>query len=42
MTIAQPSEALRKELKRIGETMTNEWLASAGPDGKAIVEAYRK
>lgn len=42
MTIAQPSEALRKELKGIGETMTNEWLASAGPDGKAIVEAYRK
>lgn len=26
MTIAQPSEALRKELKRIGETMTSEWL----------------
>ena len=42
MTIAQPSEALRKELKRIGETMTAEWLAAAGPDGKAIVDAYRK
>ena len=42
MTIAQPSEALRKELKRIGETMTAEWLAAAGPDGKAIIDAYRK
>ncbi|RDE48893.1 MAG: C4-dicarboxylate ABC transporter substrate-binding protein [Candidatus Accumulibacter meliphilus] len=42
MTIAQPSEALRKELRRIGETMTSEWLAVAGPDGKAIIDAYRK
>lgn len=42
MTIAQPSEALRKELKRIGETMTSEWLAAAGPEGKSIIDAYRK
>ncbi|MBX3588215.1 MAG: TRAP transporter substrate-binding protein [Ramlibacter sp.] len=42
MTIAQPSESVRKALLAIGETMTAEWLASAGPDGKAIIDAYRK
>jgi hypothetical protein len=26
----------------IGETMTTDWLASAGADGKAIIDAYRK
>ncbi|RYY81824.1 MAG: C4-dicarboxylate ABC transporter substrate-binding protein [Comamonadaceae bacterium] len=42
MTIAAPSEALKKELAAIGETMTAEWLKSAGPDGRAIIDAYRK
>lgn len=42
MTIAVPSEPLKKELAAIGETMTAEWLKSAGPDGQAIVDAYRK
>ena len=42
MTIAPPSDALRKELAAIGETMTSEWLKSAGPDGQAVIDAYRK
>lgn len=42
MTIAEPSDALKKEFASIGETMTEEWIKSAGPDGKAIIDAYRK
>jgi TRAP-type transport system periplasmic protein len=42
VTVAAPSESVRAALQKIGETMTNEWLASAGPDGKAIIDAYRK
>jgi len=42
MTIAEPSDSVKKALAAIGETMTNDWLASAGADGKAIIDAYRK
>ena len=42
MTIAQPSESVRKELQRIGDVMTSEWIATAGADGKAIIDTYRK
>jgi TRAP-type transport system periplasmic protein len=42
MKVGNPSEQLRKELLAIGEAMTGEWLKSAGADGQAIVDAYRK
>jgi TRAP-type transport system periplasmic protein len=42
MKIAQPSDALRKELMAIGDTMTADWLKTAGADGQAIVDAFRK
>jgi TRAP-type C4-dicarboxylate transport system substrate-binding protein len=41
MTIAEPSDAVKKELTNIGEKMTADWIKSAGADGKAIVDAYR-
>lgn len=41
MTIAQPSESVKKELAAIGETMTAEWLKTAGPEGQAVIDAYR-
>lgn len=41
MTVLQPSEALAEQLAAIGATMTEEWLASAGDAGRAIVDAYR-
>jgi TRAP-type C4-dicarboxylate transport system substrate-binding protein len=41
MTVAEPSDELRAELAAFGETMTNEWVESAGESGAAIVEAYR-
>jgi TRAP-type C4-dicarboxylate transport system substrate-binding protein len=42
MAVSPPSEALKKELAGIGETMTAEWLKAAGADGQAIIDAYRK
>lgn len=42
VTVAPPSASVKAALQKIGETMTEEWLASAGADGKAIIDAYRK
>src|SRR3990167_2363425 len=42
MKTGLPSEAVRLELNRIGDVMTEEWLKTAGVDGKAIIDAYRK
>lgn len=41
MTVTPPSDQLREDLAAIGETMTEEWIANAGEDGEAIIEAYR-
>ena len=42
MKIAAPSPALAAELKKVGVTMTAEWLEKAGPEGRAIVDAFLK
>jgi TRAP-type C4-dicarboxylate transport system substrate-binding protein len=42
MTVAAPSAQLKSDFRKIGATMTDEWLKSAGADGQAIVDAYRK
>jgi len=42
MKIAPPGDALRKELMAIGDTMTGDWLKTAGADGQGIVDAFRK
>jgi TRAP-type C4-dicarboxylate transport system substrate-binding protein len=42
VTIAPPSDSVKTALQKIGDTMTDVWLASAGADGKAIIDAYRK
>jgi TRAP-type C4-dicarboxylate transport system substrate-binding protein len=41
MTVGRASDALMEGLRKIGATMTDEWLASAGDEGRAVVEAYR-
>lgn len=41
MTVQRAGDTLVEELKAIGETMTNEWLESAGEEGKAIVDEYK-
>jgi TRAP-type C4-dicarboxylate transport system substrate-binding protein len=42
MNVVEPSAQLKADFRKVGETMTAEWLATAGADGKAIVDAYRK
>jgi TRAP-type C4-dicarboxylate transport system substrate-binding protein len=42
MTVAAPSAALKADLKKIGDTMIGEWQKTAGAEGQAILDAYRK
>ena len=41
MTVGPASDTLQTELQVIGETMTTEWLESAGAAGKAVIDAYK-
>ncbi len=42
MNVAAPSAQLKADFQKIGATMTEEWLKVAGPEGKAIIDAFRK
>ena len=42
MQVSAPSAQLEADFKKVGQTMSAEWLKTAGPDGKAILDAYRK
>jgi len=42
MTVEKPSKQLEGDFKKIGQTMTQDWVKTAGPDGKAIIDAYKK
>jgi TRAP-type C4-dicarboxylate transport system substrate-binding protein len=42
MTIVAPSAPLKADLKKVGDTMLKEWLEKAGPEGQAVVDAYKK
>ncbi|MGA1288771.1 MAG: TRAP transporter substrate-binding protein DctP, partial [Rubrivivax sp.] len=42
MNIVEPSAQLKADLKQVGEVMLKEWLAKAGAEGQAIIDAYRK
>ena len=42
MTIVPPSAQLTSEMKKVGDTMLKEWLEKAGPEGQAVVDAYKK
>jgi len=42
MNVAAPSAQLKADLRKIGDTMTAEWMKSAGADGQAIVDAFKK
>jgi len=41
MSVEEAGDELAAELAGIGETMTGEWLESAGEDGAAIVDAFK-
>jgi TRAP-type C4-dicarboxylate transport system substrate-binding protein len=42
MHVAPPSAQLKADFHKIGETLTAEWLAKAGPDGKTVIDAFKK
>ena len=42
MTVAPPSAQLKSDFKKIGDTMAGEWSKTAGADGQAVIDAYRK
>jgi len=42
MNVQPPSPELKAGFKKIGEQLTADWLKKAGPDGQAIVDAYKK
>jgi len=42
MQILAPSPQLKADMKKVGETMIKEWLDKAGPEGKALVDAFGK
>ncbi len=42
VSIIAPSAALKADMKKVGDTMLKEWLDKAGPEGQAMVDAYRK
>ena len=42
MQVLPPSPALKADLVKIGETMLKEWVEKAGPEGKAVIDGFRK
>ncbi|HEY0202000.1 MAG TPA: TRAP transporter substrate-binding protein [Burkholderiaceae bacterium] len=42
MDILPPSAELKAGFTKVGDTMLKEWIEKAGPDGKALIDAYRK
>lgn len=42
MTIHVPSAQLKADMKKVGDTMIKEWTEKAGPDGQAVLDAYKK
>ena len=41
MNVVAPSSQLKADLKKVGDTMLQEWLQKAGPEGQAIVDTFR-
>jgi TRAP-type C4-dicarboxylate transport system substrate-binding protein len=42
MKVLPPSPALKAGLKKVGDQLTADWLKKAGPEGQAILAAYKK
>ena len=42
MQILPPSAQLKADMKKVGDIMLREWLDKAGPEGKALIDAYAK
>lgn len=42
MQVEPPSKQMSSEFDKVGDEMLQEWLQRAGPEGKAILDTYRK
>ena len=42
MAIVKPAPQLTADLKKVGDVMLQDWLKKAGPEGQAVVDAFRK
>jgi TRAP-type C4-dicarboxylate transport system substrate-binding protein len=42
MNILPPTPGLAADMKKVGDTLLKEWLEKAGPEGKALIDAYKK
>jgi TRAP-type C4-dicarboxylate transport system substrate-binding protein len=42
MAIIDPPAQLMTDMKKVGDTMLEDWLKKAGADGKALVDSFRK
>lgn len=42
MAVAAPSTQLKADMEKVGDTMVKEWLAKAGPEGQAMLDAFKK
>ena len=42
MKVLPPSAELKAGLKKVGEQLTADWTKKAGPDGEAVIAAYKK
>lgn len=40
MTVEDPTPELQADLRKVGETITREWVEQAGPDGQAALDAF--
>ncbi len=42
MTVHVPSPQLKSDMTKVGDIMLKEWLEKSGPEGQAVVDAYKK
>jgi TRAP-type transport system periplasmic protein len=42
MQVLPPSATLKADMQKVGQTMLTEWLEKAGPEGKSVVDAFRR
>ena len=42
MQLIKPSAQLTNDMKKVGDVMLADWLKKAGPEGQAVVDAFRK
>ncbi len=42
MNILPPPPQLKADMAKVGDTLLKEWLEKSGPEGKALIDAYRK